>query len=89
MRENEATRVIDEETYTKIDEETYMTSAGGEWVIWERKDIVSKIRWAEREMKRWAPKIANYDEALCYTEALEIRASAEEDLRIVDLLWPR
>lgn len=82
-------KVIDGETYTKVDEETYINGTGGEWVSWERKDILSKIRWAEREMKRWAPKVSDHDAATCYMEALEIRNSAEEDLRIVDLLWER
>jgi hypothetical protein len=82
------TQVIDDVTYTLIDEDTYLDSNGGEWVRWERKDMISKIRWAEREMRGLAGRIAeDSDAAAAYTEALGIAAETEEDLRIVNELW--
>jgi hypothetical protein len=82
------TQVIDGETYTMVDEETYTDSNGGEWVRWERNDMLAKIRWAEKQMQRHAGRIAeDVDAAIHYTEALEIAAETEEDLRIINELW--
>lgn len=82
------TQVIDGETYTMVDEETYTDSNGGEWVRWERNDMIKKIRWAEKQMQRNAGRIAeDVDAAIDYTEALEIAAETEEDLRIINELW--
>lgn len=81
-------QVIDGETYTMVDEETYIDSRGGELVLWERPDMLKKLQWADRQMKHYASRIAeNFDAAACYTEALEIKAEVEEDLRIIDELW--
>jgi hypothetical protein len=83
-----ATQEIDGETYTMIDEQTYTDSNGGEWVLSERADMVSKIRWAEKEMNRLANRITgDVDAAACYLQALEIATENEEDLRIIDELW--
>lgn len=81
---------IDGLTYTHVDQYSAIDQNGGEWDKRERRDMVSVIRWAEREMKIWGPKVGNgMDEAACYMQALEIRNSAEESIRVVDLLWPR
>lgn len=82
------TKTIDDETYTKIDDETYTDSNGGEWVAFEIADVKDKIRWAGQEMAKLAKgDLTEYDTAAAYTEALEIQAQSEEDLRIMELLF--
>lgn len=81
------TQVIDGETYTMVDSETYRNSKGGEWVLWERGDIIAKIRWAEKEMAKLAGHLDTEDAACCYHQALEIKADAEDDLWIIEQLW--
>lgn len=82
------TQVIDGATYTYVDDETYKLDCGFEWVLWEKPDVLDKIRWADKQMARWAKKMAtDYDAACLYMEALEIRTSAEGDLDIIEQLW--
>lgn len=82
------TKAIDGTTYTMIDTGTYADPDGGEWVAFEKRDIESKIRWADRELAKLAGQdLTEYDTAAAYTQALEIRAAAEEDLRILELLF--
>jgi len=79
---------IDGQTYTKIDEDTYRDSKGGEWVRWEHGAMIAKIQWAEKEMARLAGHLdGDEDAASVYLEALEIKAETEEDLRIIEELW--
>lgn len=82
------TKVIDSEIYTATEDGSYLDSRGGEWVAFEKSDIISKIRWAEEELAKIAKRdLTQYDVAALYTETLEIRVGAEEDLRIVELLF--
>jgi hypothetical protein len=82
------TKTIDGLTYTIIDSETAKDERGGEWVAWDRAAMLSKIRWADREMAQ-AAKAGLEDEnnAAVYTQALEIQAETEEDLRVLELLF--
>lgn len=79
---------LDGQTYTEIDEQTFQDSDGGLWVLAEREDMISKIRWAQKTMTRLAGRIAQDWDAACeYDEAAGIKAETEEDLRIVNELW--
>jgi hypothetical protein len=81
------TQELDGQTFTEVDEETYRDDNGGEWVRWERPDMIRKVRWAEAEMRRLAGGLEDPDAASAYYQALEIKAETEEDLRIIEELW--
>jgi hypothetical protein len=88
MTKTETAKVIDGQTYTATPDGTYLDPTGGEWVREEAGDIRKKIRWAEREMAKLAKRdLTDLDTAVAYTEALEIRTAADEDLRLVELLF--
>jgi hypothetical protein len=82
------TKTIDGQTYTATADGTYVDQAGVEWVAEEASDIRKKIRWAERQIaKLGARDLTDLDTAVAYTEALDIRNAADEDLRLVELLF--
>lgn len=82
------TRNIDGHTYTPTTDGSYLDENGGEWVAFEITDVKSKIRWAGRELAKISrEQILTEDGAALYTEIKEIEASAEEDLRIMELLF--
>jgi hypothetical protein len=81
------TQELDGQTFTEVDEETYRDERGGEWVRWERPEMLRKVRWAEAEMRRQAANLQDPDAASAYCQALEIKAETEEDLRIIEELW--
>jgi hypothetical protein len=81
------TQEIDGQTYSLVDGETYRDGNGGEWILWEREDMITKVEWAEKEMARLAGHLEDEDAASAYLEALETKAGTEEDLRIIEELW--
>lgn len=79
---------IDGVTYTQIEKDIFQDSNGGEWPLWERPDMISKIRWAEKEMTRLAGRLeGDEDAASAYLQALEIKTETEADLEIIEALW--
>lgn len=81
------TQEIDGEIYTYVDEETYVNSRGGEWVLWERPDMVSKIEWCKDELAKLDHSNLSWDDAGVVEELNDIIRDTEESLEIVDQLW--
>jgi hypothetical protein len=82
------TKVLDGVEYTKIDEDTYQGSNGHLWGEWERKEVRSKIRAAEKDMaKAVAAGLEDWNNAINYKENEAIKVEAEEDLEILDALF--
>lgn len=82
------TKNIDGHTYTPTADGSYTDENGGEWPAFEITDVKSKIRWAGRQLaKITREQILTEDGAALYMETLEIQQNAEEDLRIMELLY--
>jgi hypothetical protein len=88
MGMSSAAKVIDGETYILTTDGSYTDANGGEWVAFEKRDMQSKIRWADRELAKLAGRdLTDYDTAALWTEIKDIQAAEEESLRIVELLF--
>jgi len=84
------TITIEDTIWTKIDDETFRTQGGAEMSSWERAESVKMLAWAERELVKAGKRdLTDEDNAEAYLEALEIRNSWDENLELIDTLWPR
>lgn len=82
------TKTVAGETYTMDAEGTYRDERGGDYPLFEKGDMLSKLRWCEKELRKISKKdLETYDGAALYTEIKGIEAQTEEDLWLLEQLY--
>lgn len=81
--------IAEGQTWTRVDAETFANERGHEICKQDVKDEMRMIRWADREIKRWARKAlaGDMDAAALCSEAAEQRISAMWGVRVHEALW--